>query len=44
MTKLALPGNVAGKFDGSTILSDGLEYKVFRKASSTERKCRILRS
>ena len=31
MTKLALPGNVAGKFDGSTIISDGLEYRVFRK-------------
>jgi len=31
MTQVALPENVAGAFDGSTILSDGLKYRVFRK-------------
>ena len=31
MTQRALPGNVMGDFDGSTISSDGLEYRVFRR-------------
>jgi predicted CXXCH cytochrome family protein len=31
MTQEALPKNVAGKFDGTTIMSDGLAYRVFSK-------------
>jgi len=31
MTQVALPENVAGSFDGTTILSDGLKYRVFRE-------------
>jgi len=30
MTQVALPGNVVGKFDGSTVVSDGLAYQVTR--------------
>jgi hypothetical protein len=32
MTQEALPKNVAGKFDGTTIMSDGLAYRVFSQA------------
>lgn len=31
MTQAALPGNVAGAFDGTTVSSDGLEYRVFEE-------------
>ncbi len=31
MTQKALPGNVAGQFDGSKIQSHGMVYEVFRK-------------
>ncbi|MGI9427054.1 MAG: cytochrome c3 family protein [Bythopirellula sp.] len=31
MTQVALPENVAGDFDGTTIMSDGLKYRVFRE-------------
>ena len=31
MTQVALPENVAGRFDGTTVMSGGLPYKVFRK-------------
>ncbi|MCH7919462.1 MAG: ammonia-forming cytochrome c nitrite reductase subunit c552 [Planctomycetes bacterium] len=31
MTQPAHPGIVAGAFDGSTVVSDGLEYRVYRK-------------
>jgi hypothetical protein len=31
MTQVALPENVAGRFDDTTILSDGLPYRVFRE-------------
>jgi len=34
MTQLALPGNVLGKFDGQTILSNGLKYRVFRRGDA----------
>lgn len=34
MTQLALPGNVLGKFDGQTILSNGLEYRVYRQGDA----------
>lgn len=33
MTQAALPGNVAGPFDGTTIRSDGLEYRVFKEGN-----------
>ncbi|MCB1094843.1 MAG: ammonia-forming cytochrome c nitrite reductase subunit c552 [Verrucomicrobiae bacterium] len=32
MTQPALPDTVAGSFDGTSVMSDGLEYRVFRKA------------
>ena len=31
MTQAALPGNVVGAFDGTTISSEGLEYRVFEE-------------
>jgi predicted CXXCH cytochrome family protein len=31
MTQIALPENVAGAFDGTTVLSDGLKYRVTRE-------------
>jgi predicted CXXCH cytochrome family protein len=31
MTQAALPENVAGAFDGSTVMSDGLAYRVWRE-------------
>ncbi len=31
MTQVAVPENVLGRFDGSTVLSDGLEYRVYRE-------------
>lgn len=31
MTQVALPENVAGRFDGTTIISDGLSYQVYRE-------------
>ncbi len=33
MTQAALPETVMGEFDGSTIVSEGLEYRVFRKGN-----------
>jgi len=35
MTQAALPENVAGAFDGSTIISDGLAYRVFREGDAS---------
>ncbi len=34
MTQLALPGNVLGKFDGQTILSNGLKYRVYQEGDA----------
>jgi predicted CXXCH cytochrome family protein len=30
MTQIAVPGNVVGAFDGTTVVSDGLDYRVTR--------------
>jgi predicted CXXCH cytochrome family protein len=34
MTQQALPENVVGRFDGSTVLSGGLPYRVFREGDA----------
>lgn len=34
MTQQALPGNVVGRFDGTTVLSGGLAYRVFREGDA----------
>ena len=34
MTQVALPENVLGAFDGATLVSDGLEYRVFREQTA----------
>ncbi len=34
MTQKALPGNVVGKFDGTTVMSDGLAYRVFQEGDA----------
>lgn len=34
MTQLALPGNVLGQFDGQTIRSKGVSYRVFREGDA----------
>src|SRR5262245_803856 len=31
MTQIAVPGNVVGAFDGTTVISDGLDYRVTRE-------------
>lgn len=31
MTQVAMPDNVVGAFDGTTVFSNGLEYRVFRQ-------------
>ncbi len=34
MTQAALPENVLAPFDGSTVHSDGLAYRVFREGDA----------
>ncbi len=34
MTQLALPGNVIGAFDGQTVSSNGLNYRVYREGDA----------
>lgn len=34
MTQAATSANVAGAFDGSTVISDGLDYRVYREGDS----------
>ena len=34
MTQAALPENVAGRFDGQTISSDGLDYRIYREGDA----------
>jgi predicted CXXCH cytochrome family protein len=34
MTQLALPENVLGKFENQTVLSNGLEYRVYREGDA----------